>query len=114
MLVIAVIQKIVRDIVGRAQQDADTPGPIVLVVQILVLRQLFGVAVALLTLAGDADRQLVRDDRDIDRRFIFLVVVIAEADTDIALVIEGGAVRLNRDQAADRVLAEQGTLRALD
>ena len=110
MLVISVIEKIVLDIVSGANRQADAPGIVIAIVIVFSVRCIDRIAVALLRLAGDAQQNLVGDDRDIDCAFEFAIGVIAELCLGIAFILVGRLFRLDRDQAADRILAEQCTL----
>ncbi len=69
------------------------------------------VAITILIGTRNPQQNLVVNDRNIDRAFKLLVVVIAEFTLNIALKVVSRLLGNKQDRAASRVTPEQGALR---
>src|SRR6185369_17429123 len=73
-----------------------------------------GVAGAVIQLAREAQGNLFRNDRNVDRAFDLLTIVFADFALDITPEAVGRRLGIGQDRAAERVTAEQRALRTLE
>src|SRR5262249_27181141 len=104
--------QLVSELIRGLHQDLKPRGGRVLVRQILTVVDVLDEAVALDSIEGGTHRQPVRDQRQVHRAFLGVVIVVAVAAGEGAVEIERRRLGDDAKRAAGGVAAEQGALRA--